>query len=61
MGLRTDGGRDLEIRMQAGQDMVVLLQDWKKRMKRRRIYRFCLCTALFLSFTVLTAGLYYNI
>ena len=61
MSLRTGGGEDLDIRMQAGRDMVILLQDWKKRVKRRRIYRFCLCTALFLCFTALTAGLYYNI
>ena len=61
MSLRTGGGEDLEIRRQAGYDMVILLQEWKKRMKRRRIYRFCLCTALFLSITALTAGVYYNI
>lgn len=60
MGLGTDE-RDREIKMQASQDMVILLQGWKKRMKRLKIYRFCLCTALFASCAALAGGLYYNI
>lgn len=33
----------------AGQEMIVFLEHWKKRKKRLRIYRICLCVALFAS------------
>lgn len=31
----------------AGQDMIIFLEHWKKKRKRLRIYRFCLCMAAF--------------
>ncbi len=53
--------RDEQIKEQAGQDVVILLQSWKKRTRRMKIYRFSLCLALFFSCTALVAGLYYRI
>ena len=59
MKQRTDNNG--QIKEQAGQDVVILLQNWKKRAKRLKIYRFSLCLALLFSFTALTAALYYQI
>lgn len=42
-----DGCQDIAV--QAGKDMVILLDGWKKRAKRRRIYRTCLCAVLIFS------------
>lgn len=61
MGRRTYGTDSHEINEQAGQDMVILLQEWKKRVRRLRIYRFGLCCALFVSCTALAGALYYDI
>jgi len=49
------------IKEQAGADMVILLQGWKKRARRYRIYRICLCMALAVSLTFFTGTLYYYI
>ncbi len=59
MNRRTE--RDVRIKRQAGQEMVVLLENWKKRARRMKIYRFCLCLTLFFCCTALTATLYYRI
>ena len=49
------------IKRKAGQDMVVLLQNWKERLRRYRIYRFILSLSLAASCTALVAMLYYQI
>lgn len=54
-------GSDEQVKEQAGRDVVILLQSWKKRARRQKIYKFSLCLALLFSCTALTAGLYYRI
>lgn len=54
-------GSDEQVKEQAGRDVVILLQSWKKRARRLKIYKFSLCLALLFSCTALTAGLYYRI
>ena len=54
---QNDGG----IKEQAGQDMVILLQKWKKRVRRLRVYRICLSLSLLLSCTALAGVLYYQL
>lgn len=49
------------IKRQAGNDMVILLQNWKKRSKRRRAYRLGLYAALAMSCTALLAAVCYRI
>lgn len=39
--------KDRELIDHAGQEMVVFLEQWKRKKKRLRVYRFCLCGALF--------------
>lgn len=59
--MKQQSDRDGQIKEQAGRDVVILLQNWKKRTKRLKIYRFSLCLALLFSCTALTAALYYQI
>ena len=48
------------IKRQAGEEMVILLHDWKKKVKRYRIYRYGLCAALAISCIALVGlGYYY--
>ena len=48
------------IKKQAGDEMIILLQGWKGRIKRYRIYRYCLCVALILCCAALGGlGYYY--
>ena len=61
MGRRTEKDNFGGIKEQAGQDMIILLQGWKKRARRLKIYRFSLCLALLLSCTALSWALYYQI
>ena len=61
MGRRTEKDNFGGIKEQAGQDMIILLQGWKKRARRLKIYRFGLCLALLLSCTALSWALYYQI
>lgn len=42
-------GMDEEIKEQAGQDVVLLLEKWRKRKKKVRIYRIGLCCAILIS------------
>lgn len=49
------------IRDQAGADMQTFLKNWKKFRKRRRIYRFCLCTVLVCASLTLGGMGYYNL
>ncbi len=59
---RRAGSEDNDrIREQAGQDVVILLQNWKQRMRRLKVYRFCLCIALLFSCAALTGTFYFRI
>ena len=58
---RRDSGQDEAVKRQAGEDMVILLQNWKQRLRRYRIYRFFLGLSLAASCTALVAMLYYQI
>lgn len=52
---------DEQVKEQAGRDVVIMLQSWKRRARRQKIYKFSLCLALLFSCTALAAGLYYRI
>ena len=58
---RRESGQDEAVKRQAGEDMVILLQNWKQRLRRYRIYRFFLGLSLAASCTALVAMLYYQI
>ena len=48
------------VRKQSGDEMVVMLHNWKKKVRRYRIYRFSLCIALAMGCTALFGlGYYY--
>lgn len=49
------------IKRQAGDNMVVLLENWKKRVRRYKIYRACLIFALVVSCASLTGILFYYV
>ena len=38
-----------KVKRQAGEDAVIILQLWKQKVRRLRIYRACLCAALILA------------
>ena len=61
--MRLDAGsrKNREIKEQAGQDMIILLDGWKRRAKRLKIYRFSLFLALAASFCALAGTIYYRI
>lgn len=48
-----------KIKRQAGEDVVVILQHWKQKVRRLRIYRACLCVALILASMGLLGYSYY--
>lgn len=50
-----------KIKKQAGDDMVIFLGNWKKKVKRYRIYRRCLAAALSLGVMALVGLGYYRI
>ena len=54
-------GEEDVIKEQAGSDMVILLENWKKRALRLKIYKCALRTTLVLSCLSLMGLLYYNI
>ena len=50
-----------ELLQSAGNDIVIILEQWRRRKKRLRIYRYSLCVAL-LCFSVLLGGaMYYSL
>ena len=53
--------RNDAIKQRAGEEMVVLLQNWKRKLRRYRIYRSLLCLGLAASFVALTGMLYYQV
>ncbi len=48
-----------KVKRQAGEDAVVILQHWKQKVRRLRIYRVCLCVTLLLTGTGLMGYGYY--
>lgn len=63
MGLQADRNADKDdsIKKNAGADIAALTQDWKKRLKRMRLYRMGLCLALAVSCTALAGVFCYRI
>lgn len=59
--MRQDRDESGKIREQARKSAVVLIQNWRARVRRRKIYRASLVTALIISFAVLTGSLYYQL
>ncbi|MDE5893658.1 MAG: hypothetical protein K2H45_12115, partial [Acetatifactor sp.] len=49
------------VREQAGADMVILLENWRRTRRRRRIYRFSLCSMLICASLALGGMGYYNL
>ncbi len=47
-----------ELLRNAGSEIIIILDHWRRRKKRLRIYRYCLCVAL-LCFSLLLGGLAY--
>lgn len=50
-----------KIKKEAGDDMVIFLGNWKRKVRRYRIYRTCLCAALVLSVAGLVGFGYYQV
>lgn len=59
--MEREKNRGERIQEQAGEDMVVLLRSWKRRVRRFKIYKGCLLTALTISCMALIGALYYGI
>lgn len=59
--MRRVGDRGGKIQEQAGEHMVILLQNWKRRMRRYKIYRAMLSLTLALSCLTLAGLLYHDI
>lgn len=59
--MRRDRDENERLKERAGENMVVLLQNWRAKLKRMKIYRACLLAALAVSCTALTGMLYYYI
>ena len=58
-GRNGNSGVDGVIKERAGEDIVILLDNWKRRAKRYRVYRACLILTLMLSCTTLAGVLFY--
>ena len=54
-------GESEEIKENAGREVVIILEDWKRHVRRRKIYRAGLVGALTLSFSVLVGILYFHV
>ncbi len=59
--MRRDKEENEKIKKQAGEHVVVVLQNWKSRMRRRKVYKTCLMLVLAISCTSLTGVVYYEI
>lgn len=59
--MRQNSDENKRIQEQAGKNMVVVLEKWKKRVRRLKIYRACLVTMLVISCTALTGTVYSRI
>lgn len=56
-----NNGTDIIIKERAGENMVILLDNWKRRVRRYRIYRACLILTLMLSCATLAGVLFYYV
>lgn len=56
-----NGNENDKIRQRAAESMVVVLESWKKRNRRLKIYRACLVAVLIIACTALTGTVYYRI
>lgn len=59
--MRRDREENRRIQEQAGENMVVFLQNWRAKVKRMKIYRACLMLVLIISCAVLSGMIYYDI
>ena len=50
-----------KVKRQAGEEAVIILQHWKQKVRRLRIYRACLCAALLLAGAALVGYGYYRV
>ncbi len=50
-----------KVKRQAGEETVIILQHWKQKVRRLRIYRACLCAALLLAGAGLAGYGYYRV
>ena len=53
-------GESEEIKEIAGREVVIILEDWKRHVRRRKIYRACLVAILMLSMSALMGVLYFQ-
>lgn len=56
-----NGNDNEKIKRRAAESMVVVLESWRRRNRRLKIYRACLMTLLAVSCTALTGAAYYQI
>ena len=54
-------GESEEIKANACKNVVIILEDWKRHVRRRKIYRACLVGALMLSISALTGVSYFQL
>ncbi len=59
--MKTSDTKNDSVKKQAGSETVIFLESWRKCVRRKRVYRACLCGALFLSCLTLTGYSYYLI
>lgn len=59
--MREEKDKNDIIKRQAGEAVVVMLDNWKKRLRRYRVYRACLLGALAIGCASLTGVLYYYV
>lgn len=60
--MRWNKGEETEaVKRRAGREMVILLEDWKKRIRKYKIYRACLIAVLALSCATLTGLLFWYV
>jgi len=51
-------GESEEIKQNAGKEVVIILEEWKRHVRRKKVYRACLLSTLMLSLSVLVGVLY---
>lgn len=61
VGMRRSNDENEKIQEQAGKNMVVILEKWKKKVRRLKVYRACLVAMLMISCAALTGTIYYRI
>ncbi len=59
--IESEPAQETGLKAQAGSEMVILLQNWKSRIRRYKVYRALLCMTLAVSCTALAGTLYYYV